>query len=151
HVISVSPAYVDDLGKRYRWLDKSEFTVLPFGAAAEDYEFVHRRRIRHAVFNAADQFSEWVYGGAVAANMIPVLEIFLRGLAELKGSDPRFTDALRVHFVGTDYAPAGRTFKRVEPLARKLGLHDVVQEQAERLPYFEVLSLYEQSDAILLI
>jgi hypothetical protein len=83
--------------------------------------------------------------------MIPVLEVLLHVLVDLKELEPQLASTLQLYFVGTDYAPAGRSSKRVEPAAQSLGLLDMVHEYPQRLPYFETLSLYEQSDAVLLI
>src|SRR5581483_10041688 len=54
-------------------------------------------------------------------------------------------------FVGTNYAAAERTYKLVEPLARRRGVADLVDERPERVPYFETIALLESCDAILLI
>jgi hypothetical protein len=53
--------------------------------------------------------------------------------------------------VGTNYSPGHRTFKVVEPLAREMGVGDMLIESSERIPYFEALSLMMESDAVLLV
>jgi Glycosyltransferase Family 4 len=151
HIISVSPGYVRDFQRRYPWINPATLTVLPFGVSAGDYAFLQKHGIAQSIFTPDPDLRHWVYGGAVAANMLPVLEALLQALADLKELDPQLANGLRLHFVGTDYAPAGRSTKRVEPIAQRLGLQGMVLEHPQRLPYFETLSLYEQSDAVLLI
>jgi glycosyltransferase involved in cell wall biosynthesis len=150
HIITVSDSYAHDLMRRYAWLKASDFTVLPFGAATDDYEFVHRRGVSHSVFEPASGLTNWVYAGAVVDAMNPVLDVFLGSVAELAVAAPEFADRLRLHFVGTNYAPAARTSKRIETLVRRHGLQNVVMERSERLPYFQTLALYEDSEALLL-
>jgi hypothetical protein len=127
------------------------FTVLPFPVAAGDYAFVSRRGIHQQVFTPG-QLTNWVsVGRAGGSGMDPVLAVLFCTLARLKVAQPELAAQLRLHFVGTNYAPAHRTSKLVEPLAREHGVGDIVEEISERVPYFEALSLYAESDAILLI
>ena len=151
HVISVSDGYTQTLARRYPWLDDTDFTVVPFGAAEEDYEFVRRKGIAHGAFKADGGLTRWVSAGAVVAAMEPVLSVLFDVLAEVTHTDPRLAESLRVHFVGTNYGPAERASKRVEPLSAKYSLQEIVTEQPERIPYYQTLSLHGDSDALLLI
>jgi Glycosyl transferase 4-like domain len=151
HVISVSPGYVSDLMRRYPWLDRAKFTILPFPGSRHDYDFIHRHAIKQRIFDPADRSLHWVYAGRAGPDMDPVLRTLFQCLAHARARDPELGARLRVRFVGTNYASAQRTFKLVEPLAREHGVADLVEELSERIPYFETLSLYEASDAVLLI
>ena len=150
HIIAVSAGYVRALLQRYPWLDESAFTVLPFGAAAEDYDFVRKRAIAQPFFEPGHGVTRWVYAGAVVDAMEPALRAFLAALSELKLREPQLADTLRVHFVGTNYGPAERATRRVEPLLAEFPLREMVTEHPERIPYFETLALYASSDALLL-
>ena len=151
HVISVSDGYVKNLSNRYQWLRADQFTVLPFGIATQDFEFAKRRRINHGVFRPDKNITRWVYAGRGGPDMNPTLAVFFEQLGALRRRAPEFTARLRVHFVGTNYAPSHRTYKLIEPLASRYGVGDLVDERSERLPYFQTLSLYLDADAILLI
>ena len=151
HIVSVSDGYVRTLSQRYRTLDPSKFTVLPFAASAEDYRFAETRRIEQRVFRPDGRSVHWVYAGAIAPDMTPIVSVLFEAVARLREREPAFASRLHLDFVGTDYAPAGRAEKRVEPLAREQGVGDAVMEIPERLPYFETISLYRSCDAILLI
>jgi hypothetical protein len=72
----------------------------------------------------------------------------LAALTELR---PDLRSSLRLHFVGTSYAPAGRSVKSIEPVAQRFGIAEMVIEQPDRIAYFEALSLYRQSDLVLMI
>ena len=151
HIISVSEGYVMNLSSRYPWLTKDKFTVIPFGAAPQDYETVRRRGVRQTIFPANDGFIHWTYVGRGGPDMEPVLATFFRALASLKRSVPDFTARLRVHFVGTNYAPPDRTYKVIEPIAAQCGVAELVQEHSARIPYFHGLAAMADSDAVLLI
>jgi hypothetical protein len=58
---------------------------------------------------------------------------------------------LKLYFVGTNYAPAARTFEVIRPVAERCGVGDMVEEYSQRIPYHQVLSLYNDSDAVLVI
>jgi glycosyltransferase involved in cell wall biosynthesis len=151
HVFAVSEFYVATLSRRYPWLGPGRFTVLPFGAEASDYAFVRNRGVQQTVFQPDRGARRWVCAGAIAPAMVPVVAALCRGLARWRDAYPRAAASLRLIFVGTDYAPAGRDFKRVEPIARECGVGDLVEEFPGRIPYFEALAFNLAGDAILLI
>jgi hypothetical protein len=137
------------LSQRYPWLGPDRFTVLPFGAESADYAFVRDRGIRQTVFPRGHGIRRWVCAGAIAPAMLPVVAAFCHGLRRWRDAHP--VAALRLSFVGTDYAPAGRSFKRVEPIARDCGIADLVEEFPGRIPYFEALAANLASEGVLLI
>jgi hypothetical protein len=150
HVISVSAGYVEQLARRYPRLDRSMFTVLPFGAAAEDYELVRRIRLEPKKIWLSGQV-RWVSVGRAGPDMDSVLEALFMAMARIRCDEPIIADGLRLAFVGTNYAPPERTWKLVEPIASACGVADLVEEHSQRIPYFEAISLYAASDGILLI
>ncbi|HEY7243352.1 MAG TPA: glycosyltransferase [Xanthobacteraceae bacterium] len=151
HIISVSAGYVRDFMKRYAWLDASKFTVLPFAAATEDYAFLRMHGIEHGIFQPDSALVRWVSAGRAGPDMDPILAVLFEATAQMTINDPRYAERLRLHFVGTNYAPPERTYKLVEPLARRFGVQNLVEEHPTRVPYFQALALYAQSDAVLLI
>jgi hypothetical protein len=150
HIISVSSSYIEELKARYPFLGGVGATVLPFPASELDYEYVARRGVQQNVF-VKDGRKHWVYAGRGGPDMEFALSALFHHLRELKRADPDLSSKLQVHFVGTSYAPAGRSVKTIEPLARRFGVDDLVQEVSHRLPYFETLALYRDGDAVLLI
>jgi hypothetical protein len=151
HVVSVSEGYVQSLSQRYAELGLPKFTVLPFAAANEDYDFVRDHGIKQTVFQPDSRLVRWVYAGRAGSDMAPILTVFFQNIARLRKENPAFAEGLRLNFVGTNYTSAERTCKLVEPLAHEQGVQDLVEEASERLPYFQTISLYEASDAVLLI
>ena len=150
-VISVSPAYVKTLRDRYPFVAPERFTVLPFGAPERDFEMLPALGVPQTVFDPADGRRHWVYVGRGGPDMAVALRLLFTALAAARARDPQRWAALRLHFVGTSYAPDGRAEKTVEPVARTCGVADMVVERTGRVPYFEALQLLRQSEAILVV
>lgn len=151
HAISVSPAYSQMLLNRYPWLREDQFTVLPFGAAEKEFEYLPKLNVRQTIFDPRDGKRHWVYVGRAGHDMALALRILFLALRTLRERDPNAWDSVRLHFIGTDYATGSRAMKTVEPIARELGVDDIVEEHPHRVPYFEALQIKTDSDAIILI
>jgi hypothetical protein len=151
HIISVSEGHAEILSRRHAGLPLSKFTVLPFAATQEDYDFARDHGVKQTIFPKDDGLVHWVYAGRGGHDMSPILTVLFQNLAKLKNDEPEFAASLRLSFVGTNYASRERTYKLVEPLAQAQDVQDLVDETSERVPYFQTISLYETSDAILLI
>jgi hypothetical protein len=149
-IISVSPGYPVSLRQRYPDLDADKFVVLPFGGSERDAEFVCTHSVQHTVFEPADGLVHWTYLGRGGADMGLALRGLFLALRTVRATDARI-NRLRLHFVGTSYASPGRAQPSVAPLARELGVDDLVSEQTGRIPYLEGLALLRSSDAVLLI
>jgi len=150
HIISVSPGYPTMLRARYPDIPADRFSVLPFGASERDMETVSREGIRHSIFSPGDGFIHWTYLGRGGADMAKGLRGLFLALRSVRQRNPR-AGRLRLHFVGTSYAPEGRAEKTIEPLARELGVGDLVSEQTCRIPYLQGLALLRDSDAVLVV
>ncbi len=150
HIVSVSPEYPKMLQRRYPELPAERFTTLPFGAAESDYEFLRVNPIRQTVFDPHDGRRHWVYIGACIPQMSHAVRAFFLVVKQMLESQPALRKQLRIHFVGTSYAPKGRATRTVEPLALEAGLGDIVSEITDRIPYFEALQCLLDAEALFL-
>ncbi|UBF27974.1 hypothetical protein K9N68_08790 [Kovacikia minuta CCNUW1] len=150
-IISVSPEYPKILGDRYPWLRDDQFTVLPFGAPVKDFELLPSLNVQQTIFNPDDGKRHWVYVGRGGKDMALALRALFSAIQAARQRNPAEWDWVRLHFVGTSYAPQGQSLKTVEPIAEELGIGDLVAEHTQRIPYFEALQTLVDSDAILLI
>lgn len=150
-VVSVSPAYPQTLLARYSWLRAEQFTVLPFGADDKDFENTSTLKIKQGIFDPNDGNRHWVYVGRGGRDMAKALRILFLAIRQEREHGPERFRSLKLHFVGTDYAPAGRELKTIEPIARECGVIDLIDEQTARVPYFEALKILLDADAILLL
>jgi hypothetical protein len=149
HFVTVSHAYTRALQGAYQCLADSSFTVLPFGAAEHDYEILKKHPVPQTIFNPKDGMRHWTYVGRGGADMAFSVNAILKAVADWLRTKPGERNQLRIHFVGTDYAPGNQARKTIEPIAAEVGLLDVVKEQTERVPYFEALQCLLDSQALL--
>jgi hypothetical protein len=147
----VSPKYSENLLQRYSWLRENQFTVLPFGAPEADFEMLPSLKIQQHVFDPKDGKRHWVYVGRGGSDMALALRALFLAIRADRDRNSDVWDTIRLHFIGTSYAPSDRAVKTIEPLAQAIGIADLVDEQTQRLPYFEALQTLVDSDAILLI
>jgi hypothetical protein len=151
HVISVSPEYPKTLLQRYSWMSEDQFTVLPFGAPETDFEQLPSLNVRQKIFDPNDGKRHWVYVGRGGNDMALALRALFSGIQTERHQNPEKWNSVKLHFVGTSYAPENRAVKTIEPIAQEIGIADLVEEHPHRIPYFEALQILIDSDAILLI
>lgn len=151
HIISVSPEYPKTLLQRYSWLREDQFTVLPFGAPETDFEQLPSLKVRQKIFDPNDGKRHWVYVGRGGGDMALAVRSLFLGIHSERTRHPEKWNSVKLHFVGTSYAPGNRAVKTIEPIAQELGIADLVEEHPHRIPYFEALQILVDSDAILLI
>ena len=63
-------------------------------------------------------------------------------------TEPALFNKLRLWFIGTSYAQAGKGDKTMEPIAKRKGLERQVTEITDRIPYFETLYLLSKADIL---
>jgi hypothetical protein len=119
-------------------------SVLPFPGDVRDFERVKRDDIHQAVFDPHDGLKHWVYVGRGGADMALAGRAVFSALAGLR----HLNSDLRLHFIGTSYAAAGRGVKTIEPLATEYGLEGIVMEHPDRIPYSETLRCLLDADAL---
>ena len=147
HVVSVSPAYPAMLRARYPWLRQDQFTVLPFGAAERDFDLLRQTPVKQTVFAAGDGKRHWVYVGRGGADMAFALRALFTAVRRQVDVRPELRSQLRIHFIGTDYAP-DRAKQTVAPLAAEAGIQEMVTERTARLPYFQALQCLLDASAL---
>jgi hypothetical protein len=126
------------------------FSILPFAASPRDFDLVRELGIRQLVFDPADGVRHWVYLGRGGPDMARALRGLFLALRAMRESAPE-AGRLRLHFVGTSYAPGALADETVAPVARACGVGDSVVEQTARVPYLQGLALLQAADAILIV
>jgi hypothetical protein len=148
--IAVSGAYIDNLADRYPSLRGKPSMVLPFGAAPKDFDGVRQTPQANRFFDPADGKIHAVYIGRGGQDMWTALRLVFASLKTGLSESPELFGKLRLHFIGTDYAPAERSRKTIEPLAESLGVAEYVREYPQRVPYFEALQVLRDAHMLLL-
>ncbi len=149
-LISVSGAYIDTLTRRYPALRHKPSVVLPFGASLCDFDGLRRDPRANRFFDPMDGKIHVVYAGRGGQDMWPALRLIFSALKTGLRESPELFQPVRMHFLGTDYAPAGRARKSIEPLAQSMGVAGQVHEWPERVPYFEALQILRDAHMLLL-
>jgi hypothetical protein len=147
-IITVSPRYPSTLVRRYPVLPETKFSVIPFGGAEHDFEMA--RDTVHSAFAAADGRRHWVYAGAVVPGMYPAIVAFFDAFRRARNTGILDPYEVRLHFIGTDYAPGSLARKRVMPLAEKSGVAAWVEEHPNRIGYLETLRCLLDADALVM-
>jgi len=99
----------------------------------------------------SDGRRHWVAAGSLGPSFGHALRVLFAGLRRLRDADPAAADRLRLHFVGTSYAPSRHQWLTAQPIAEAYGVGDLVAEQPHRIGYLDSLRLMESADGLLLL
>lgn len=123
---------------------------IPIGFDERDLEALRRSPRRNRWFDSGDGLVHLCYVGTVLPKGLSVLRAVLAAVRELRRQTP-LAERLRLHFLGTSNQRDESSAARVLPLARDLGIADMVQEEPARLDYLDALNVQVQASAVLLL
>lgn len=149
-LIAVSGAYNETLRQRYPHIRADRCHTITFGASESDYQIVRDAGVEQPVLHPAPGRVNIVYAGIANDSMRQALLILLGSLKYGLEQWPDVFEKIRIHLVGTTYAPGGETASTVMPLAREFGVSGYIQERQERLPYFQTLRLLLDADILVM-
>lgn len=145
-LVSVSQGFVDALRDRYPALRRRPAKVVRFAVAEADFKVLETHPQPNRFFQPGDGHVHGVYVGRGGHNLARSLRLFFKAWRAGLAANPALFGKVRLHFVGTDYAPAGRGKRTVAPVAAEFGLEDRVQEEPDRQPYFTALQVMKAAD-----
>lgn len=148
-ITAVSPAYPQQLRKRYPFMQRVPHLTIPFPAAARDFQRLPQHPAFQNFFDPHDGHCHWVSVGVSGPLMFRTLTAFFGMLAAVRRSDPQQLSRLKLHFIGTSYAPTGTAHPAVLPLAAAHGLADLVHEVTDRVAYSTALGCLRDAHALL--
>jgi glycosyltransferase involved in cell wall biosynthesis len=151
HIVSVSPVYSERLRRRYPDLPENRFTHLPFSAPLSDWRFVLGRDVPQTVFDPADGNRHWVFVGRVNPQMAVAVRVLLQGVGRARAEGCVDVSTVVIHFIGTNYHDAENGDDVVMPVARELGVEDIVKEVPHRIGYFEALACLRDADCLIVL
>ena len=149
-IVGVADSYMARLFSNYPWLQGTQATAIPFGVETKDFEHVRANPRKNSVFDPADGHFHVSHVGAGGPGWGNVLRAFFKALQELRNSKPEFFRRVRIHFVGTTYAPKGGSYL-VLPFAREFGVEDIVEEIPKRVPHLEAIQILLDSNALVVV
>ena len=146
---AVSDAYPAQLQARYPFAAAIPSLVLPFPGSVEDFQHLEGIPTSQLPFDPHDGLLHWVSIGRGGADLHTALSGLFEALASHAPLELR--QRLRLHFLGTSYAPAGRGIPSIAPLAARYGLSAIVEERTDRLPLSLTLATLKAADALLVL
>ena len=146
-ITTVSANYEINLRVKYPFIDHVPFHVIPFGGPEYDFEILKNLDIQ-APHGRSDGKQEWVYIGRAGVDMQFSLRVFLCSVKKAIDCNLIHRDSVRIRLFGTDYAATGNERQWSRQAAEEFGLHFLVEEQPQRIPYFEALHRLSHADAI---
>ena len=150
-VVAVSDSYGSMLANNYPWFLTRKVKVLPFGAAMMDFERLGTHTPAKPVIDFSDGLFHQVYVGRCGPDMSVALKILFRAFKRYRETHPSQAANMRIHFVGTDYAPPPLGRDWALPVAKAEGIEGVVQEHRYRVPYFDSLYYLKNADALVAV
>jgi glycosyltransferase involved in cell wall biosynthesis len=146
----VASQYREQLLRRYSQLDAASIVHLPFGVDTEDFALMQASGVQQSLFDPTDGLEHWVYVGRGGADLAPALRPLFEALALWRQIDPPAAARVRLHFIGTSYAPADQAEPSIAPLAHAANVGDLVDEHPARISYLQALRCMADASALLL-
>lgn len=146
---AVSPQYLSELARRYPFASRIPTCVLPFPGSPLDFEHLQGLDTQALLFDSNDGLIHWVSIGRGGEDLHTALGGLFHALAQ--NAHEQIRNRLRIHFIGTSYAPAGQGTPTILPLAARYGLAEIVEEHTARVPLSIALATLKSADALLVI
>ena len=147
-LLSVSQGYIDMLKERYPVIKNVPSKVLTFGAAVRDFELLSSLSITPSIQFDAEKIN-LLYVGRGGHDMKESISVMFRAFKKGLETNEKFKQC-HFWFIGTSYAPDGQGKKTIESIAENNEIGSFVTEITDRKPYFEVLSLLQKTDVIVI-
>jgi hypothetical protein len=122
--------------------------AIPIGAEPKDFE-APATEVPNSVFDPADGLVHIVYTGALLPLGLETLRAVFSAAARLRERDVGLFDRLRFHFIGTSNQSSASALERVMPVAREVGLAEIVRERPARMPYSAIVRVQRQASVLL--
>lgn len=150
-IVGVSQGTTDGVIERYPWLNASQGSEIPYGGEPGDFEYLRRAPRRQNIFRKDDGLLHISYVGRGGTDMKRALSSVFHSFRSGLETSPELFERVRLHFVGTSYAPDATGRYEVLPLAQECGVSAYVTEAPGRVAYLEALQVLLDSDALLVV
>ncbi len=151
HITGVSRGTTDQIVDRYDWLARTDTTEIPYGAEAEDFDYLRQHPRKNPIFDAKDGKLHVCNVGAYVETMEQTLRAFFAAFREGLERTPAIFEKIVLHFIGTTYSTNGSDPFRVTAVARDCGVEQWVHEHPQRVPYLDSLQIMLDADSLILL
>ncbi|HVS90626.1 MAG TPA: hypothetical protein VHE59_01250 [Mucilaginibacter sp.] len=146
-LISVSESYIHDLKTRYPGIKNIPAATITFGAFDADMQIAQDHAAKFAPLLDANT-TNIVYIGRGGVDMHRSVSVLFDALKKGIDRDPELFKRIRLYFIGTSYAPAGRGKPSILPVAKEMGVESSVVEKTDRISYYHTLLTLQQAGAL---
>lgn len=150
-ITSVSPDYPLKLRQRYPAIPNYASLVLPFPGSSRDIKRARATYRADQPINTEKKEFKWIYVGRGGEDMQTAVSAVFHAYSLWCKADPFRPQEVKMHFIGTSYAPAGSGSPSILPIADRYGLSDRVVEQTDRVTYSNMLRLLKTADALIVL
>jgi hypothetical protein len=123
--------------------------AIPIGAEPADFAERGARAVVEMPFDPADGRVHVCYTGTILPLGIETLTALLRAVGLIRQQRRDVYERLRLHFLGTSNQTVRTDHLRVVPLAREIGVENVVAEVPTRLPYSAIVEIQKRASVLL--
>ncbi len=150
-LISVSASYIGQLISRYPRLNHIPHAIITFSTSFYDLDIAKKNQ--HKIPLLYDRgnkpYKNLVYVGRGGLDMRSALSQLFAAFKTGLEKDYNLFSLFRMHFIGTDYAPADKSKETVLPVAIEQGVGTYVTEHTGRIPYYSALTHLAQADGLI--
>lgn len=150
-LIGVDDSYMAGLFKNYQWLRGVSATAVAFGVEPQDFDYLRRHSRANPFFRRGDGLFHLAYVGRGGPDMVPALRALFTAVHQGRQKAPELYQRLRMHFVGTTYAPNAAGKYQVLPLARECGVEEMVEENPARVQHLDAIQILLDADALIVL
>jgi glycosyltransferase involved in cell wall biosynthesis len=148
-LISVSGDYLRDLKARYPAIRQVPSAIITFGFFMPDFVIASQKADSFTNLLGTGTFNI-VYTGRGGADMHQAFIPLFRALKKGQNEAPKSFNGIKIYLIGTSYAPAGKGWPTIYPLAEQYGVGDSVVEVTDRISYYHALVTLQHADALLI-
>lgn len=145
-LISVSDDYIKTLQQRYPATQNIPTSTITFGAFAPDNIIAQKHANDFPNLLDANTIN-LVYVGRGGTDMHKAIEPVFQAFKQAQ-KDNLQVNRIRLYFIGTSYAPAGKGIKTIMPLAERCQVADQVIELTNRVGFYQALAILQAADAL---
>jgi hypothetical protein len=150
-LIGVDDSYMAGLFKNYEWLQGVAATAVAFGVEPQDFDYVRQHPRANPFFKAGDGLFHMAYVGRGGPDMVASLRALFTAVRQGREKTPEIYRRLRMHFIGTTYAPNGAGKYQVLPVAQQCGVQEIVEENPARVQHLDAIQILLDADALIVL
>jgi hypothetical protein len=148
---AVSAATLSAVWDRNPRLKRIPSAEIPIGGEAGDFDRLKASPRKNHYFDPDDGLFHLCYVGTLLPLGFETLRAVLGAVGALREQRPDLALRLRLHFFGTSNETRADAPQRVVPVAKELGVADLVSEVASRIDYLDALTVQTQATGLLLM